>query len=92
VNNALTKTAGEPPDVQGWYAWFLENVVLPNASFWSYLVAVGETLVGLALIVGLLAGIAAFFGSLMNVNFLLAGTVSTNPILFVRQATSRSQG
>jgi thiosulfate dehydrogenase [quinone] large subunit len=51
--------------------------------FWSKLVAVGETLVGIALIVGLFTGIAAFFGSFMNVNYLLAGAVSTNPILFV---------
>ena len=27
-------------------------------------------------------GIAAFFGALMNMSFLLAGTVSTNPVLF----------
>ena len=26
VNGALQKTAGEHPDVQGWYAWALRNV------------------------------------------------------------------
>lgn len=40
-------------------------------------------LVGLGLIFGLLTGIAAFFGSLMNVSFLFAGTLSTNPLLFI---------
>jgi len=35
------------------------------------------------LILGALTGIAAFFGLFMNLNFLLAGTVSTNPVLFV---------
>jgi thiosulfate dehydrogenase [quinone] large subunit len=35
--------------------------------------------VGIALIVGFLVGISAFFGVLMNVGFLLAGTVSVNP-------------
>ena len=69
--------------MQGWYAWFLQNLVLPNAAFWSYLVAWGEVLVGIALILGIFTGIAAFFGSFMNINYLLAGTVSTNPILFV---------
>jgi thiosulfate dehydrogenase [quinone] large subunit len=83
INGALTKTSGDHPDVQGWYAAFLQNVVLPNAALWSRLVAVGETLVGIALIVGLFTGIAAFFGSFMNVNYLLAGAVSINPILFV---------
>jgi thiosulfate dehydrogenase [quinone] large subunit len=83
INGALAKSGGDHPDVQGWYAAFLQNVVLPNAAFWSKLVAYGETLVGIALIVGLFTGIAAFFGGFMNVNYLLAGTVSTNPILFL---------
>lgn len=83
VNGALNKTGGEHPDVQAWYAWFLQNLVLPNAATWSYLVTWGEILVGIALILGIFTGIAAFFGSFMNINYLLAGTVSTNPILFV---------
>jgi thiosulfate dehydrogenase (quinone) large subunit len=83
VNGALRKTAVEHPDVTGWYATFLQDVVLPHASFWAHLVAWGEVLVGVALILGVLTGIAAFFGGLMNVNYLLAGTVSSNPVLFV---------
>jgi len=47
------------------------------------LIAIGEVLVGIALIVGCLVGIAAFFGALMNMSFMLAGSASTNPILFV---------
>jgi len=82
VNGALAKAA-EGKDVTGWYATFLENVVLPNAKVFSYMVAFGEVLVGLGLILGLLTGIAAFFGSFMNVIFLFAGTISTNPILFI---------
>jgi thiosulfate dehydrogenase [quinone] large subunit len=81
VRGALEKTGGAHPDVQGWYAWFLQNVVLPNAALWSYLVTWGEILVGIALILGLFTGIAAFFGAFMNMNYLLAGTVSSNPIL-----------
>ena len=34
------------------------------------------------MLVGALVGSAAFFGALMNMGFLLAGTVSTNPVLF----------
>ncbi len=79
---ALTKTSGAHPDVQGWYAVFLKDVVVPNAAFWSILVSYGELLVGLGLILGLFTGIAAFFGTLMNASYLLAGTVSINPILF----------
>ena len=83
LTRALGKAEGERPDVTGWYAWFIENVALPNATLFSYLVAFGEFLVGLALIVGLFSGIAAFFAGLMNAAFLLAGTLSANPWMFI---------
>jgi thiosulfate dehydrogenase [quinone] large subunit len=83
ANGALSKTGGDHPDVTGWYATFLNDVVIPNAGLFGRLVAAGETLVGIALIVGALTGIAAFFGILMNANYLLAGTVSTNPVLII---------
>ncbi|MDD2694767.1 MAG: DoxX family membrane protein [Anaerolineales bacterium] len=82
VKAALEKTGGAHPDVQPLYAWFLTNLVLPYPKVWSMLVSWGEVLVGIALILGLFTGIAAFFGSFMNMNYLLAGAVSTNPILF----------
>jgi thiosulfate dehydrogenase [quinone] large subunit len=82
LKGALAKTAGDHPDVQGWYALFLQNVVLPHTNVWSHVVSYGEVLVGAALILGLFTGVAAFFGLFMNLNYLLAGTVSTNPILF----------
>ena len=83
VQGALAQTGGEHPQVQGWYAAFLESVVLPNAATWGRMVAVGETLVGIALVLGMFTGIAASFAAFMNVNFLLAGAVSTNPILLL---------
>lgn len=85
INEAIAKsnvTTGHA-DVTGWYANYLEHIVLPNAKVFSYIVAYGELLVGLGLILGLLTGIAAFFAGLMNVSYLLAGTLSTNPLLFV---------
>ncbi len=83
VTGALAKTAGEHPDVSSWYAWFLSHVVLPNAVVWSYAISFGELLVGLGLILGVLTCVAAFFGFFMNLNYLFAGTVSTNPQLLV---------
>jgi thiosulfate dehydrogenase (quinone) large subunit len=83
VKGALAKTGGAHPSVQGWYGSFLENVVLPNAGLWSFLITWGEVAVGLGLLLGALTGIAAGFGVLMNLNYLLAGTVSVNPILGV---------
>jgi len=83
ITGALEKTAGDHPDVSGWYAAFLQQVALPNAVVFSYLVTWGEILVGVALILGLLTGIAAFFGGFMNASYLFAGTVSTNPVLLL---------
>ncbi|HEY8425382.1 MAG TPA: DoxX family membrane protein [Limnochordales bacterium] len=79
---AIAKAAGDHPAVQPWYAAFLENVALPNATLFSYLVAFGEVLVGLGLIFGVLTTVAALAGAFMNLNFMLAGTTSTNPILY----------
>lgn len=81
LTRALQKTAGAHPDVQWWYAGFLENFAIHHTVGFSYVVAYGEVAVGVALILGLFTGIAAFFGTLMNANYLLAGTVSVNPVL-----------
>jgi thiosulfate dehydrogenase [quinone] large subunit len=83
LNGALAKTVGEHPDVAGWYAGFLKAVVLPNAATFSHFVAYGELLVGIGLILGAFTGVAAFFGAFMNMNYLFAGTISTNPLLFL---------
>lgn len=82
---ALEKTSGAHPDVSLWYAEFIKNVALPNATVFSNMVAIGELLVGIALILGAFTGIAAFFGAFMNMNYLFAGTVSVNPLLFILQ-------
>ena len=80
---ALEKTQGAHPSVAGWYAWFIHTVALPNAATFSYLVAFGELFVGVGLILGLFTGLAAFFGGFMNMNYLFAGTISTNPLMFL---------
>lgn len=85
VSGALNKTEGSYPDVAGWYAIFLKEFVLPNATLFSYAVAFGELLVGVGLILGAFTGITAFFGSLMNMSYLFAGTVSVNPIMALLQ-------
>ena len=83
LNGAVARSQGEGASVTVWYAWMIENLFLPMAPLMSYLVAFGEVIIGVALILGLLTGAAAFFGGLMNVAFLFAGTLSTNPLLFV---------
>jgi thiosulfate dehydrogenase (quinone) large subunit len=74
---------GATKAVFGWYADFLKYMVDNNWTSWfGPLVAWGETLIGVGLLVGGLIGIAAFFGTLLNMSFMLAGTVSANPWMF----------
>jgi uncharacterized membrane protein YphA (DoxX/SURF4 family) len=66
-----------------WYRDFLNPADQQRAQSWfAYLIVFGELAIGLGLIFGVLTGIAAFFGATMNMSFLLAGSASTNPILF----------
>ncbi len=81
VAGALAKASGPNPAVQGWYVWFLQHLVQPNTGLWSFLITYGEFAVGLGVLLGILTGIAAGFGVLINLNYLLAGTVSINPVL-----------
>jgi thiosulfate dehydrogenase [quinone] large subunit len=41
--------------------------------------------VGIALILGIMTGKAAFWGGFMNLNYLLAGTAGLNPLMLVFQ-------
>jgi thiosulfate dehydrogenase (quinone) large subunit len=72
-----------PAGTYGWFQDFLEYMLRHEWYTWfAKVIAVGEFLVGVGLLVGALVGIAAFFGSFMNFNFLLAGSASSNPVLF----------
>src|SRR5689334_23141579 len=67
-----------------WYRQFLQGMVDNGSYVWfAKLIAVGELLIGVGLIVGAFVGIAAFFGALMNWNFIMAGSASTNPVLLM---------
>ena len=75
---------GRPAIAFDWYRGFLQAMLDAEAYTWfAPLVTYGEVLVGVALILGAFTGIAAFFGAFMNWNFMMAGSASTNPMLFV---------
>ena len=74
--------AGSPAITYDWYRSFLQVLLDNNAYTWfAPLIAFGEMAVGLGLILGALTGVAAFFGALMNMSFLLAGSASSNPVM-----------
>jgi thiosulfate dehydrogenase [quinone] large subunit len=73
---------GRPPITFDWYRSFIHFLLDSGSYAWfGKLVAYGELLVGIALLVGAFTGIAAFFGAFMNWNFLMAGTVSISPVM-----------
>ncbi len=75
--------AGSPAITFDWYRTFVQALLENGAASWfSYLIVFGEIAVGLGLLLGFLTGFAAFFGALLNMSFLLAGSASTNPVLF----------
>jgi thiosulfate dehydrogenase (quinone) large subunit len=71
------------PEVTAWYASLIRHVFLPHADVMSYLVAFGEILVGIALIVGLFTRFAAAMGLLMNLSYMLAGVSSLSPVMML---------
>ena len=75
---------GRPAIAYDWYRAFLQFMLDAGWYTWfAKLVAMGEFLVGLALLVGVFTGIAALLGAFMNWNFMLAGSASTNPVMFL---------
>ncbi|MBU7568841.1 DoxX family membrane protein [Weissella sagaensis] len=81
IKTPVTGATGAP--AYDWYTKFLENIVQPNLGIFDFMVQYGELLIGLGLIFGTLTTLATFFGLGLNFNYLLAGMISTNPILII---------
>lgn len=76
--------SGSPAITYDWYRTFLASLLDGGHYTWfAPLVAWGELLIGIGLIIGAFTGFAAFAGALMNFSFMLAGVASTNPVLFL---------
>lgn len=81
---AIPQPPARPAISFDWYRTFLQYMLDIGAYTWfAKLVAYGELLIGIALVLGAFVGIAAFFGGAMNWNFMMAGSASTNPMLFL---------
>jgi len=83
-NKAVAVPAqGAPSITFDWYRNFLQFLIDNHLNgLFGWLIPLGELAVGLGLLFGLLTGVAAFFGALMNMSFLLAGSSSVNPVMF----------
>ncbi|MDQ6795024.1 MAG: DoxX family membrane protein [Chloroflexota bacterium] len=83
TNAVKVPTQGRPPITFEWYRGFLQFLIDNHAQGWfAWLITLGEMAIGVGLLLGALTGFAAFFGSLMNMSFLLAGSASVNPVMF----------
>ena len=63
----------------GWWAGFLHNFVIPNASWIAKLVTLSELAIGALLILGLFTGAAAFAGIGLNLIYMFSGSGGVNP-------------
>lgn len=78
---AVNPDTGKGAITYDWWRNFLQGMIDSNSHVWfAKVITIGEMLIGLGLIFGALVGIAAFFGAVMNMSFLLSGSVSVNPI------------
>jgi thiosulfate dehydrogenase [quinone] large subunit len=81
---ALPVAPAKPAITYDWYRGFIQFLIDNHAEVvMGKVIAFGETAVGVALILGAFVGIAAVGGAFMNLNFMLAGSASTNPVLLL---------
>lgn len=63
----------------GWWASFLHNFVMPNASWIAKCISLGELAIGIGLILGLFTGVAAFAAVTLNFTYMMTGSAGVNP-------------
>jgi thiosulfate dehydrogenase (quinone) large subunit len=81
---AIPAAPAKPAITYDWYRGFIQFLIDNHAEgVMGKVIAFGETSVGVALILGAFVGIAAVGGAFMNLNFMLAGSASTNPVLLL---------
>src|SRR5215216_4070003 len=70
---------GRPPISYGWYRNFIQTMLDAQVYTWfAKFVAIGELVIGLALIAGIFIGFTAFVAGFMNWNFMMAGSASVD--------------
>lgn len=80
---AVPAAPAKPAISYDWYRGFIQALLNTESYTWfAKLIAFGEFVVGLALILGVATVFAAAMGALMNLAFMLAGSASTNPVLY----------
>jgi thiosulfate dehydrogenase [quinone] large subunit len=82
--SAVQNSKGPHPDVAySWYVDFLKWVRDHGYKFLGPIVAIGELVIGVLLIIGLFTGIAAFLGAVLNFSYVFAGSAGVNPLYII---------
>ena len=78
------KTQPRPMIEVGWYRDLIQMLLDTQAYTWfAKLIAYGELIIGLTLVLGALTGLAALGGALLNWNYVMAGSASLNGLLLL---------
>ena len=78
---------GSPPIAYPAYRSFIQFMLDNHWDGWfTYVIVFGEFAVAIGMLLGLLTGVAALGGMLMNFTFLFAGSTSSNPLLLIFEA------
>ena len=81
---AIDSSQGPHPDVAySWYVSFLTWVRDTASPVIGPVVAVGELVIGLLLILGAFTGILAFLGAVLNFSYVFAGSAGVNPAMIL---------
>ena len=81
---AIPAAPAKPVISYDFYRSFIQFMIENHwEGFFGKLIAYGEVAVGLGLIFGAFVGIAAVSGAFMNLNYILAGSTSSNPVLLL---------
>lgn len=83
-NAAQVPESGRAPIAFDWYRDFIQYMLDAEAYTWfAKVIAVSEFTFGLLLILGAFTGLAALLSSFMTWNFIMAGSASTNGVMFL---------
>ena len=78
------RTQPRPMIEVGWYRDLIQMLLDTESYTWfAKVVAYGELVIGLLLILGALTGIAALAGAFLNWNYVMAGSASLNGLLLL---------
>jgi len=82
---AISGSPGTPSQIPyPWYRELLHLMLAQHAYTWfAWVITISEVSIGLLLLLGLCTGLAACAGGGLNLLYLLAGSISTNPVMLI---------